>query len=331
MMDLLLAVAVATASPAPVTASPPAVSTVALSYLSPTHGYHSQSAITTASGVRFTATAITDAVGDRDVDATIDANGKSFHQEYLLMGGLVYTKAGDNWALATNLQPAFTKMLFLAGVYPVSSGYNANGTVVRSQGTAPCGASTCSVYVSSKITKFNEQQAVTVSHLNVDKAADELVSLDVSTFATDGKTLMSLHSTFDQFEGERLSVPAIAMTVTPICYLSTTKIGALDLCLYKGVYNADIYTLTDDGRLAMRVNEALFANAVPSPVIDGLTLQCVVKKQSTTVDPNLVATLKQSGMTDEQISAQLGEKPIGSDCTVNLNGATVMTQHYDFK
>jgi hypothetical protein len=326
MIALVAATAIAAlTSPSPVV-SP--TTTVLLNYSTPPRGYRSQVDLT-AVGAHFTITALTDPFGNRDVDATISANGKTTRQEYLFMSGLAYVKTGDTWSLATNLPPAFMRVMFLAGVYPVAAGMA--GRIIHPNGTAACGASTCSLYVSSQATKVQEKPAVTVSHYSVDKATNTLVALDATTFDTSGQAISQIHASFDQFGGQKLPVPAIAVTTQPTCYASNTSAGALSLCLFRGSYSLDVYTLTVNGQLALRANETVLAsNPVSSPVVDGLTLGCSVKKQTNVVNPNLVATLKQTGMTDEQIAEQLGQKAVSSDCTVSSGGAPVMTQHFDF-
>ncbi len=324
MKEILLVAALATASPAPAV-----VTTVALSYVMPTHGYRSQSDVT-AAGAHATFTVLADSYGNKDVDATLEANGKTTRQEYLFMDGLAYVKAGDNWALARNLTPAFTVLLMTAGTYPQAANYSAIGRVVQRQGEGPCGAVTCLQYVSTRVTKSNEKPTVNVTHLAVDKSTNQLTSLESTTYDATNKVLNQMHAAYDVVP-QHLAVPTIVDPVTPTCYLSNGSIGAINLCLYKGDYSFDLYTISVNGQLALRATDASAANGVSSPVIDGLTLQCATKKQPAAINPDLAATLKQSGMTDDQIAQQLGEKPVASDCTVSSNGTPVMTQHYDFK
>ncbi|HUA08330.1 MAG TPA: hypothetical protein VMA98_03585 [Candidatus Acidoferrales bacterium] len=325
MKPVLLAAALATASPA---AAP--ITTVALSYTTPAHGYRSHGDLT-YKGTHLLVTALTDAAGDHDIDATIEANGKKFHQEYLFMDGITYAKVGDTWALQTNLPPAYATFLITAGGYPVPAILNSGGRIVKFEGETPCGSSTCSKYVVSAIIKLNEKPTAVIQHILVDRALNELIAIDAKSVDAGGAVLGETHMKFDQFDGIRIPVPAIVSTTTPVCYLSNTTAGAMNLCLYKGMFTSDVYTLTVNGQLALRASEIALANGVTSPVVDGLTVQCSVKKQAVTVDPSVEANLKQSGMSDEQIAAQLGQRETGSDCTVNANGAPVMTQHYEFK
>jgi hypothetical protein len=335
MKELVLVgvvLATSAASPVPIpAASTDSVTSVALSYPQPEHGYHADSDFSVA-GLHVHTNTLVDAAGNRDVVASIEGSGKRAEQEFLLMSGLLYAKTGNTWSIATSGPPAFVAALLGAGQYPPASNYSALGHIVKSEGSAPCGTSTCTKYATSGVSKFNGQTAAVVTHLFIDQQSHMLAALDGTTFDVSGKALASVRTTFDTFAGEKIDIPDIAVSVTPTCYVADGKAaGTLDLCLYKNAFSTNFYALKAGDKLVLRASEAALANPVASPVVDGLTLMCSAQKQTQAVDPKLADSLRQSGMTDDQIAAQLGEKTVASDCTVTSNGVLVMQQHFDFK
>lgn len=313
---------------APVPTATPIV-TALLTYKVPPHGYRVRSS-TAFGNATFSQTSLVDGYGNRDVDLTLSVQGRTTHGEYLVMDGLTYLKSGSAWA-PVSLDRA-TAAVILSATYPLPSLFAPPARTVSDQGMGKCAVGTCKLFLASGVSKLEEQPVVTVWHVAVDPQTSYLSSVDSTIVRSNGSNFMKMNEQFDQYDTVHLAVPDIsAPAATSQCEKATASIGSVDVCVIKGMFADDVYTLRVGDTLALRASETSVENGTPSPVLNGVTLRCDPKRQSQTVNPALAQTLERSGMSDAQIAATLGERTVASDCTVLSGSNPVAAVHFDFK
>lgn len=325
IVAVLLAQTNVPGGPAP---TPTPIVTTLLTFKMPTHGYHLRSAVEIGT-VKYSIDALVDGFGNRDVNATFTAAGRTTRSEYLIMDGLSYIKSGASW-MPSPIDRTVAVVL-QTGTYPAPATF-APPRTVSDQGMGPCGAGTCKLFLASGTTKLNEQPMVSLWHLAVDPQRSYLSNLSSAIVRTDGSTFVKMDEQFDRFDGVQLSVPDIASAAaTSQCQKANATIGALEVCVVKGMFAEDVYTLRVGGTLALRAGETVADSGASSPVMEGISLRCSPVRKSQSVDPNLEATLKRSGMSDDQIAATIGQRLISADCSVLSQAQPVATVHFDFK
>ncbi len=293
----------------------------------PTKGFHTVADMTLGE-IAVHGDVLTDAFGNRSIDATVTYKGNTRHAQYVFIDGLEYQKNDNYWTFATI--PKMLQILLLPmGVMTPAATFSTVGHAmsVSSQGSAPCGESTCDLFLASRATKLGETPMANVWHLSVDRKTHYLVSADSAFIDASGKTSVDYRSTFDRFDGVKVGYPAVTLPGKNTCNEGDSPAGHVKVCVNRAL--VDVYTVNVGDTEAIRAGAFKAEAGVSSPVVDGIALHCNTTKQPQPVDPKLADILKKSGMTDEFINAQLGQKTVASDCTVTSNGASIYTAHFD--
>jgi hypothetical protein len=309
--------------------------TVFLNYGMPTHGYTSHYTSTTSTGTTITVDERVDAYNNREADVSLDSGKNSFKHHYMLMDGLLYVRGNDgSWNFDVGREAPVLATTLAIGGYWAPSLFGAAS--VSKQGTGPCGSATCDLYLASLTTTKSDKPEVQVSHIDVDQTSRLLVSDDIAMFDASGAKLNQMNAQFSGFDGQSLTIPNVPpnsmnSTSKQQCSNGTSDRGPIELCLIRSNLYAAMYALSINGGLVMRAGGTAASTGRNSPVMDGVFLKCAPTMNAQAVDPNLAATLKQSGMSDSQIQSQLGQTQTASDCTVTIADQTVLTAHFDFK
>jgi hypothetical protein len=298
-----VALAAALTSPTP-TATP--VQTVFLTYNTPSHGYTSHY-VATGGSQTITVDESVDAYNNREADIGLEAGPNSFKHHYMLMDGLLYVRGNDGmWQLDAGAEaPVLTATMVIAGYWPPAVFRSA---AVSTQGTGPCGNSTCSLYLASLATTKGDKPEAQVSHLAIDQTSRLLVSAQLTMFDASGAKLRDSNAQFGGFEGQHLTVPVVAPNPAEKSQCNDATFGSdhLELCLIRGPLYPAMYTLRIGETLVMRAGGSAASTGQTSPVRDDVFLKC-------------------------QIEPQLDEAQTASDCTVTIGDQPALVAHYDFK